>query len=180
MVDNTGTNNTNFSFEHNDNSLLLIQSNGSVGIGTTSPSASYKLDVNGAVQGTSFNASSDSRLKNNIISITNGLSVINQLRGVSFEWKHKPGKKIFGVIAQEVEKVVPELVHTNETENEDGFKQKSIHYDGITPYLIESVKTLSSENKELKAEIQELRTENELIKEKMKKYDELFEQLTNK
>ena len=278
MVDNTGTNNTNFSFEHNDNSLLLIQSNGSVGIGTTSPngllhlyeatgttgsadgsgtlvlehgndgghssivfasaqnrssdygyirymddyldsttdersvlvigvenddnssdgdnialmpsgnvgintlfpSTSYKLDVNGDVQGTSFNASSDSRLKNNILSITNGLSIINQLRGVSFEWKNKPGQKTFGVIAQEVEKVVPELVHTNETENEDGFKQKSVHYDGITPYLIESVKILSSENEDLRTEIQQLKSVNELIKEKMKKYDELFQQLTNK
>ena len=159
---------------------IALMASGNVGINTLFPSTSYELDVNGAVQGTSFNASSDSRLKNNIISITNGISVINQLRGVSFEWKNKPGKKIFGVIAQEVEKVVPELVHTNETKNEDGFKQKSIHYDGITPYLIESIKTLSSENNELKAELQQLKSENELIKEKMKKYDELFEQFMNK
>lgn len=159
---------------------VALMPSGSVGINTLTPSTSYELDVNGAVQGTSFNASSDSRLKNKIISIDNGLAVINQLRGVSFEWKNKPGKKIFGVIAQEVEKVVPELVHTNESENEEGYKQKSVHYDGITPYLIESIKTLSSENNDLKNKIEHLKTENELIKEKMKKYDELFKQLINK
>ena len=157
---------------------LLVE--GNVGIGTTSPSSSYKLDVNGAIQGTLFNASSDSRLKNNIASITNGLSIINQLRGVSFEWKNKTGKKTFGVIAQEIEEIVPELVHTNETENDEGFKQKSVHYDGITPYLIESIKELIQMNSEMKNDINTLRTENNTLKEKMEKYDMLFEELSKK
>jgi septal ring factor EnvC (AmiA/AmiB activator) len=102
---------------------------------------------------------------------------VNQLRGVSFEWNKKPGKKIFGVIAQEVEEVIPELVHTNETENEDGFKQKSIHYDGITPYLIESIKALTNEQTQLKQENESIKQEVELLKTKMNKYDALFEKL---
>lgn len=159
---------------------ISLMASGNVGINTLTPSTSYELDVNGAVQGTLFNASSDSRLKNNIASITNGLSIINQLRGVSFEWKNKPGKKTFGVIAQEVEKVVPELVHTNETENDEGFKQKSVHYDGITPYLIESIKELIQMNSEMKNDINILRTENNTLKEKMEKYDMLFEELSKK
>jgi hypothetical protein len=162
----------------NDNTdHVALMPGGSVGINTLTPSTSYELDVNGAVQGISFNATSDSRLKNNIISITNGLSTVNKLRGVSFEWKNKPGKKIFGVIAQEVEKVVPELVYTNETENEEGFQQKSINYDGLIPYLIESVKTLSTEKDNMQKEIDSLKAENEAMKEKMKQYDEWFAQL---
>lgn len=159
---------------------IALMPSGSVGINTQTPSRFYELDVNGAVQGTSFNATSDSRLKNNIISITNGLSTVNKLRGVSFEWKNKPGKKIFGVIAQEVEKVVPELVYTNETENEEGFQQKSINYDGLIPYLIESVKTLSTEKDNMQKEIDSLKAENEAMKEKMKQYDDWFAQLLNK
>ena len=159
---------------------IALMPSGSVGINTLTPSASYELDVNGAIQGTEFNASSDSRLKNNIVSITNGLSTINQLRGVSFEWKNKPGKKTFGVIAQEIEEVVPELVHTNETENDEGFKQKSVHYNGITPYLIESIKELIQMNSEMKNDINILRTENNILKEKMKKHDRLFEELSKK
>ena len=153
---------------------------GAVGINTETPSSGYYLDVNGAVQGASFNASSDRRLKTDIIGLPNALDLVNQLRGVSFQWKKTPGKKIFGVIAQEVEDIIPELVHTNETENEDGFKQKSIHYDGITPYLIEAIKTLTHQQTELKQEVETLKQENNLLKEKMDKYDALFEQLLNK
>ena len=159
---------------------IALMPSGGVGINTLTPSSSYKLDVNGAIQGTSFNASSDRRLKTNIVAISNALSMVNRLRGVSFQWNKKPGKKIFGVIAQEVEEVIPELVHTNETENEDGFKQKSIHYDGITPYLIEAIKTLTHQQTDLKQEVETLRRENKLLKEKMDKYDALFEQLSNK
>ena len=119
-------------------------------------------------------------MKTDILGLPNALDLVNQLRGVSFQWKKTPGKKIFGVIAQEVEDIIPELVHTNETENEDGFKQKSIHYDGITPYLIEAIKTLTHQQTELKQEVETLKQENNLLKEKMDKYDALFEQLLNK
>ena len=173
-----GVGNDNTASPNCDN--IALMASGNVGINTLTPSTSYELDVNGAVQGTLFNASSDSRLKNNIASITNGLSIINQLRGVSFEWKNKPGKKTFGVIAQEIEEVVPELVHTNETDNDEGYKQKSVHYDGITPYLIESIKELIQMNSEMKNDINILRTENNTLKEKMEKYDMLFEELSKK
>ena len=158
---------------------MRITAEGNVGINTY-PNFSYKLDVNGAIQGTSFNASSDRRLKTNIVDISDALTRVNRLRGVSFQWNKKPGKEIFGVIAQEVEEVIPELVHTNDTENEDGFKQKSIHYDGITPYLIEAIKTLTHQQTDLKEEVETLKQENKLLKENMDKYDALFEQLTNK
>ena len=85
-----------------------------------------------------------------------------------------------GLIAQDVEKVIPEVVNTAEHENEEGFQQKSVNYHGLIPYLIESVKTLSTEKDNMQKEIDSLKAENKAMKEKMKQYDEWFAQLLNK
>ena len=91
-------------------------------------------------------ASSDERLKDNISNITNALDKVEALKGVSFDWNDKQsvynGHDI-GVIAQDVEAVLPELV-----ENRDnGFK--AVKYDKLTAVLIEAVKELSAKVKEL-------------------------------
>ncbi len=129
----------------------------------------------------SFNATSDLRLKENIIPLTNSLLKINQLHGINFTWKNDE-KNIMnaGLIAQDVEKVIPEVVDIAEHENEEGFQQKSINYNGLIPYLIESVKTLSTEKDNMQQEIDSLKAENEAMKEKMKQYDDWFAQLLNK
>lgn len=129
----------------------------------------------------SFNATSDLRLKENIIPLTNSLLKINQLHGINFTWKNDE-KNIMnaGLIAQDVEKVIPEVVDIAEHENEEGFQQKSINYDGLIPYLIESVKTLSADKDNMQQEIDDLKVENEAMKEKMKQYDVWFAQLLNK
>ena len=75
-------------------------------------------------------AYSDERLKSNIVTL-DGKKVLD-MRGVSFE---KDGKEGSGVIAQELEKIAPELVHTNK---EDGYK--SVAYGNLVGYLIEAVK----------------------------------------
>jgi hypothetical protein len=84
--------------------------------------------------------SSDERLKDNIIKIGNPLSKLSELRGVEFDWnKNKEafeGEHSYGVIAQEVEKVLPEIV----TERGDGYK--AVKYELIVPLLIESIKEL--------------------------------------
>jgi hypothetical protein len=49
--------------------------------------------------------------------------------------------------------VLPDIVNTAATDNEDGYKQKSIHYDGLFPHLVESIKTLTQENKALSAKV---------------------------
>ena len=59
-------------------------------------------------------------------------------------------------------------------------QQKSINYNGLIPYLIESVKTLSTEKDNMQQEIDSLKAENEAMKEKMKQYEEWFAQLLNK
>ena len=125
---------------------------GNVGIG--SPSPAQKLDVNGAVQATAFYYSSDESLKTNIETIPNALGDILKLRGVNFNWK-KDGTASVGVIAQEIEKVYPELVSTNPTTG-----LKSVEYANLVGPLIEAVKELKQENNELRARIEKLEAKN--------------------
>ena len=92
---------------------------------------------------------SDERLKDNVVTINNGLSIVNQLRGVTFDWNSgdRKGHKDYGVIAQEVEKVLPELVNQNElplvTNTDEVYK--TVDYEKLTAVLIEAVKDLSKE-----------------------------------
>ena len=144
---------------------LLVE--GAVGIGTISV-GTYKLNVNGDVQAVSYNATSDIRLKTNIQSLSGSLDIVNRLKGVSFTWKNDTtNKPIHGLIAQDVEKVLPEIVNTATTDNEDGYKQKSIHYDGLFPHLIESIKTLTQENKDLVSKVDVLAQENKDLSAKV-------------
>jgi hypothetical protein len=108
--------------------------------------ANTKLYFNpstGTLYSTIFQALSDETVKNNIITISNGLSTVNALNGVEFTWK-ETGKSSAGVIAQELEQILPSLV----TEN-DGIK--SVNYLGIIGYLIEAVKELSSRVEKLES-----------------------------
>lgn len=87
--------------------------------------------------------SSDRRLKDNIKNIDSALSKVNAINGVSFDWNSKSDKtgKDYGVIADEIEKILPELVTTRDT----GYK--AVRYEKIIPLLIEAIKEL---NKKIK------------------------------
>ena len=91
--------------------------------------------------------SSDERLKDNKKNIENALEKVELLNGVEFDWNDKQdvyeGHDI-GVIAQEVEKVLPEIVNTRD----NGYK--AVKYEKLVPLLIEAIKELSNEIKELK------------------------------
>jgi DNA repair exonuclease SbcCD ATPase subunit len=116
-----------------------------VGIGTTDPTSALTVSgdvlVVGIVTATDFNSASDVKLKKNITVIDNPLDKIIRLEGVNFQWK-ETGKKSLGVIAQEVEKVLPELV--------SGEESKTVNYNGIIGLLIECVKKQQEEIDELK------------------------------
>jgi hypothetical protein len=96
--------------------------------------------------------SSDERLKDNVQVIANALAKVLQIRGVEFDWNNldEPEDGYFvrkhdvGVIAQEIEKVLPEVVGTRE----DGIK--AVKYDRIIPLLIEAIKELKAEVDALK------------------------------
>jgi hypothetical protein len=132
---------------------------GNVGIGTTSPDSSYKLDVNGYIRATGCNCDSDMRLKKNIEPIEDPLDLVTQLRGVTYEWidKSKGAGRQLGVIAQEVEEIFPEVVHT------DSQGYKSVDYSKLVAPLIEAIKSLKSENED----IEDLKERNENLEKRL-------------
>jgi hypothetical protein len=156
------------------NDILIVYGN-NVGINVTSPT--QNLDVNGNARfrsiasdayygvlnrksdGTLTTSTSDIRLKENIENLRNSLDKVMQLQGVSFTWKSNPeyGTRI-GFIAQEMEKVIPELVFTNDV---DGYK--GINYAEVTAVLVEAIKELKTENDRLKAENEEINSRLEKI-----------------
>ena len=93
--------------------------------------------------------SSDKRLKENISPLSDSLEKISKIRGVEFDWKkneeiHPNEGHDVGVIAQEIEEVLPEVVTTRDS----GYK--AVKYEKIVPLLIEAIKELKAEIDELK------------------------------
>jgi hypothetical protein len=84
-------------------------------------------------------AISDERVKGNVQPIANALEKLEQITGVSFDWKPESGHHghDYGVIAQEIEKILPEVVATRDS----GYK--AVKYEKIIPLLIEAIKELS-------------------------------------
>ena len=94
-------------------------------------------------------ASSDERLKDNIQTIENPLEKLSQISGNTFDWNEEKQDiykgRDYGVIAQEIEQVMPELVDTRD----NGYK--AVKYEKLVPLLIESIKELQKEIEELKS-----------------------------
>lgn len=90
---------------------------------------------------------SDERRKDNIQVIDNALDKVSQLKGITFNWKHN-GSASAGLIAQDVEKVLPEVVSEKEIRDEGTYK--TVDYDGIIGLLVESIKELKAEIEVLK------------------------------
>lgn len=115
--------------------------------GNTAPKvSSTKLTFNpstGLLTSTDYNSSSDMTLKQDITLINNPLDIISQLTGFGFTWKDSK-QKAYGLSAQEVEKVIPEIVK----DRPDG--TKGINYMNLTAFLIEAIKDLKQEVTELK------------------------------
>jgi hypothetical protein len=95
---------------------------------------------------------SDERLKQNITRLDNVLPLLQQLGGYHYQWKDEGRDKATqtGLLAQEVEKVMPELVR----QDEKGVM--SVNYTGLVPYLVEAVKILHAQNEEINKKIQQL------------------------
>ena len=111
------------------------------------------LDSSGNFTATgNVTAYSDARLKTDIHTINDALSICGKLRGVSYKWI-ADGKPSIGVIAQEVEEVIPEVVLTNvDTNPETGetTEVKSVDYGKIVGVLINAINELKEEVEELK------------------------------
>lgn len=124
---------------------------GNLGIGVASPA--QKLDISGNVRATAFLYSSDNSQKHDIKTIENATDIIKSLRGVTFSW-NKDNRASAGLIAQEVEEVLPELVHTDPATG-----LKSVEYANLVAPLIEALKEQQKEIEILKRQVSELQNE---------------------
>ena len=123
-----------------------------VGIGTSTPA--YNLDIAGTAQASTFQTSSDERFKSNVLPLTGVLPKLNNIHPVSFDWsdlyktlgRATPGRQV-GLIAQDVEKVFPELVSSLGAE-----RYRDIDYGRMSAILLQAIK-------EQQAELETLRTE---------------------
>jgi hypothetical protein len=99
------------------------------------------INVVGVITSTDFNSASDLILKTNIQPILNPIDKILQINGVTFNWREN-NKPSVGIIAQEIEKVFPELVQ--------GENPKTVNYNGLIGLLIEAIKEQQTEINNLK------------------------------
>jgi hypothetical protein len=123
-------------------------------------SPTVRLQVTGDIIANSIAGSSDVRFKKDISPIENPLAKVMQLRGVNFNWNTTAypqrmfsDKRTMGFIAQEVEKVVPEIVQTENTA--EGYK--SVQYDKVVALLVEAVKAQQKQIQQLKREVKKLK-----------------------
>jgi len=100
----------------------------------------------GTVTATNFNSTSDINKKTNIRKVVDSLQVLKEIRGVKFDWKETELPSV-GVIAQEVEQVLPELVVVSDED------YKTVNYNGLVGVLIEAVKELSTKVEHLESQI---------------------------
>ena len=142
------------------------------GTSTTSPTMAKGIWFNAESIGgnTGWNAASDARLKKNVSTIENALDIVDNLRGVWFDWKdtEREGREI-GFIAQEVQEILPEVVNANG-------KFLGMQYSKITALLVEAIKELKAENEDLKATLGKSKAGNENANS-MKENNELKEKL---
>jgi len=128
-----------------------VSISGSLGVGMAATTTFGRIDAKNDVVAFS---SSDIRLKKYVKNIPNALDKVSQINGVNFQWRktdeemkqnvHSFEGKDVGVIAQEVEKILPEIVTTRD----NGYK--AVKYEKIIPLLVEAIKELQAEVQELK------------------------------
>ena len=148
-----------FQWRNNSKRIMTMTSSGNIGIGKENPFA--KLDVNGNINTIKLlNVSDESYLINSNL-IENALTKILALNGKTYNWQVDSFPNInlenqlqYGLIAQEVETVVPEIVHTSN----EGIK--STNYDAVIPILIEAIKELNLKITDLETQITVLNNSN--------------------
>ena len=137
----------------------------------TEPDISGNMECTGNVTAVSFTANSDIKLKENIVALDDPLEKVLRLQGAEFNWKNdETKKKTVGFIAQEVEEVIPEVVHVGNDEI------KSLNYNGVVPYLVESIKI---QQQEITNQKQEITNQKQEITNQQTQINLLLERLTS-
>lgn len=145
-----------------------------VGVGTDNPS--HALHVDGEVAGRGgFKSLSDVRCKRNVKGLSDSIEKIMNLRGVSFNWNEdeltgvNPPKNLeFGFIAQEVEKVLPDLV------SKDDLGRQSLSYSSLVPLLVESIQQQQRMIDEQKKVINQHEERNKSLEKKLGQIEKLL------
>jgi len=120
------------------------QLGGNLDINSNNITGTGDITITGDITASNFVTTSDARLKSNITSITDALAKVTQLSGKKYTMYGQDDQ--IGLIAQEVEQVLPQLVHTRD----DDMGTKAINYQNMVALLIEAVKELQTEIKGLK------------------------------
>ncbi len=132
--------NADWLIQWTENSAVRLYHNAGEKLSTTSTGVSVTGAITASGDVTAF---SDARVKENIETIPNALQSVNSMRGVTYN-KIGEEKSSIGVIAQEIEEVMPQVVHTDE----DGMK--SVAYGNLTAVLIEAIKDQQKQIDQLK------------------------------
>lgn len=179
-VSNTGASTSGVLARFQSNSTaasgLTILNSGYVGIGTVAPG--YQLDLTGSIRAVGFYYSSDRRLKKDIRPLVNPVEKIKALEGVSFKWK-KTGVPTMGFIAQDVEKIIPEVVKTDKVSS-----YKSVEYGNIVALVVEALKhfirDVESKFTHIDRSVSSIQAENIVMKEQLQSQQEQIDQLTKR
>jgi hypothetical protein len=134
ITDDTTTNATRYV-------VFTTGTSGTMSVANTSSTKAYFNPSTGTMSATVFNSLSDENQKTNITVIDNALNIVENLKGITFNYK-ETGSPSAGLIAQDVEKYLPQLVNTNEN-------GKTLNYDGVIGILVEAIKELSDKVKQL-------------------------------
>jgi len=110
--------------------------------GVVSDTKLFFVPSTGTLNATIFNSLSDESKKTDVVTIESALDKVLEMRGVEFKWADN-NEKSTGVIAQEMELIVPHIVKTDQSGT------KSVHYDGLIPYLLEAIKMLNEKVRRL-------------------------------
>lgn len=122
--------------------ILASTNSGAISVANTSSSKMSFNPSTGTLSVVDLNTTSDKNYKDNIVPINSAIDIINKMNGVSFTWKDS-GNKSYGVIAQELLEVLPELVKQEE-------KGLTVSYLPLIAILIEAVKDQQKQIDELK------------------------------
>ena len=129
---------------------MVIDKDGNVGIGTTSPANLLTVQQTSATDpiADAWTVYSSRRWKTNVQTLKDPIGKVKRLRGVSYQWK-ADGKRDVGLIAEEVGEVIPEVV----AYEENGRDAKSVDYARLVAVLIEAVKEQQKEIEALKKQL---------------------------
>jgi len=160
----------------NQNGTETYYNSGNVGIGNSNPNHLLHITGDVAVAGTII-APSDLRLKEEIQAITDALGIISALQPKTYKYKDEQvalhglsEKQQYGLIAQELEEVLPSLISEQAIVGEDGTTYKGVEYAQLIPILMQAMKEFRAESHKV---IDELQKENTVLKNTFKSSAEI-------